>query len=60
MYCTGPRVRIAHNEVSVRHGDGIWKILLAPNPKSPWYNLMVFPDWRFQSPLSTIEPKAKK
>ncbi|KAJ2986631.1 hypothetical protein NUW58_g4933 [Xylaria curta] len=55
----GSFVRIAHNEVSVGHPDGIRKVLLAPNPKSPWYKLMAFPDWRFQSPLSTIEPKAK-
>ncbi|KAI0906806.1 cytochrome P450 [Ustulina deusta] len=55
----GPFVRIAHDEVSVGHPEGIRKVLLAPNPKSPWYKLMAFPDWRFQSPLSTIEPKAK-
>ncbi|KAI3319775.1 cytochrome P450 [Xylariaceae sp. AK1471] len=55
----GHFVRIAHNEVSVGHPDAIRKVLQAPNPKSPWYKLMAFPDWRYQSPLSTIEIKAK-
>ncbi len=30
---TGPFVRIAHDEVSVGHPEGIRKVLLAPNPK---------------------------
>lgn len=33
IQCTGPFVRIAHDEVSVDHPDGIRKVLLAPNPK---------------------------
>ncbi|RYC59107.1 hypothetical protein CHU98_g7099 [Xylaria longipes] len=55
----GHFVRIAHNEVSVSHPDAIRKVLLASNPKSPWYKLLAFPDWRFQNPLSTIDIKAK-
>ncbi|KAF9870671.1 Pisatin demethylase-like protein [Colletotrichum karsti] len=55
----GHFVRIAHNEVSVSHPDGIKKILLAPLHKGSWYKLLAIPDYRFQTPMSTTDPKKK-
>ncbi|KAK4159610.1 cytochrome P450 [Cladorrhinum sp. PSN259] len=55
----GPFIRLAHNEVSVSHPDGIRKILLAPLHKAPWYEMTAIPDYRFQTPMSTTDPKRK-
>ncbi|KUI53743.1 Pisatin demethylase [Cytospora mali] len=55
----GHFVRIAHNEVSVSHPDGIKKILLAPLEKAAWYKAMAIPDYRFQTPQSETDPKRK-
>ncbi|KAK0617794.1 benzoate 4-monooxygenase cytochrome P450 [Bombardia bombarda] len=55
----GHFVRIAHNEISVSHPEGIKRILLAPLTKAPWYKLLAIPDYRFQTPMSTTDPKKK-
>lgn len=52
-------MRIAPDEVSVQHPDGIKKILLAPLQKGYWYKALAIPDYRFQSPMSTLDPKKK-
>ncbi|ETS77916.1 hypothetical protein PFICI_09978 [Pestalotiopsis fici W106-1] len=55
----GHFVRVSYNEVSVSHPDAIKKILLAPLPKAPWYEVMQFPDWRWVNPMSVLDPKKK-
>ncbi|ORY69940.1 cytochrome P450 [Pseudomassariella vexata] len=55
----GHFVRIGPNEVSVTHPDAIKKLILTPQRKGYWYQIMRFPDWRFITPLSTTEPKEK-
>ncbi|ORY63884.1 cytochrome P450 [Pseudomassariella vexata] len=55
----GHFVRIAPNEVSVSHPDGPRLLLLAPLRKGNWYTLFALPDWRFQNPMSTLDPKEK-
>ncbi|KAK3988704.1 cytochrome P450 [Cladorrhinum sp. PSN332] len=55
----GPFIRLAHNEVSVSHPDGIRKVLLTPLRKAPWYEMAAIPDYRFQTPMSTTDPKKK-
>ncbi|KAH9906240.1 cytochrome P450 [Xylariomycetidae sp. FL2044] len=55
----GQYVRISHDEVSISHPDVVKQILINPLRKAPWYKLLAFPDWRFQTPLSTLDPKAK-
>ncbi|KXX73194.1 Pisatin demethylase [Madurella mycetomatis] len=55
----GHFIRLAHNEVSVSHPEGIKKILLAPLPKADWYKTAAIPDYRFQTPMSTTDPKRK-
>ncbi|VUC31721.1 unnamed protein product [Clonostachys rosea] len=55
----GPFVRIAPDEVSVSHPEGIKKILLAPLHKGYWYKALAIPDYRFQTPMSTTDPKKK-
>ncbi|KAH7635927.1 hypothetical protein B0T09DRAFT_317641 [Sordaria sp. MPI-SDFR-AT-0083] len=52
-------VRIAHNEVSVSHPDRIKNILLAPLHKANWYKFLSIPDYRYQTPMSTTDPKKK-
>lgn len=55
----GPFVRLANNEVSVSHPDAIRKVLLAPLTKGDMYKMSTFPDWRYQNPMSTVDPKRK-
>jgi hypothetical protein len=45
--------------VSVSHPEAIKKILLAQLTKGDWYKLMAIPDYRFQTPMSTVDPKRK-
>lgn len=52
-------MRIAPDEVSVGHSEGIKKILLAPLHKGYWYKALAIPDYRFQTPMSTTDPKKK-
>lgn len=52
-------VRIAHNEVSVSHPDVIKKILITPLHKASWYKFLFIPDYRYQTPMSTTDPKKK-
>ncbi|KAF2679667.1 cytochrome P450 [Lentithecium fluviatile CBS 122367] len=53
----GHFVRISHEEVSVCHPDAIRQILLNPLHKSEWYSVVALPDQRFQTPMSTLDPK---
>ncbi|KAF4974568.1 hypothetical protein FZEAL_8540 [Fusarium zealandicum] len=55
----GHFVRMSYDEVSVSHPDAIKKVLLAPNHKANWYKIHALPDYRFQSPMSTTDPKKK-
>ncbi|KAK4247263.1 cytochrome P450 [Corynascus novoguineensis] len=55
----GHFVRIAHNEVSVSHPDGIKQILLQPLWKAKWYELLQLPDYRYKPPMATLDPKKK-
>nr|CDP30831.1 Putative Cytochrome P450 [Podospora anserina S mat+] len=56
----GHFVRLAHNEVSVSHPDAIKKILGNSHlRKGPWYRMTAIPDYRFQSPMATTDPKKK-
>ncbi|KAH9995211.1 cytochrome P450 [Xylariaceae sp. FL0662B] len=55
----GHFVRIAHDEVSVSHPDGIKKLYLSPVPKSYWYAGITAADYRFVAPFSITNPKAK-
>ncbi|KAL4981317.1 cytochrome P450 [Aspergillus falconensis] len=55
----GPFVRIAHDEVSVCHPDAIRALLLNPIPKAPWYKVLALPDRRFQTPMSTVDPRRR-
>ncbi|KAI1848539.1 hypothetical protein JX265_013787 [Neoarthrinium moseri] len=55
----GHFVRIAHNEVSVSHPEGIKKLLVEPVRKAPWYGAMQFPDWRWENPMAELDPKKK-
>ncbi|WXC50872.1 hypothetical protein QX201_010574 [Fusarium graminearum] len=58
-YPTGHLVRVSYDEVSVSHPDAVSKILLPPLPKGNWYKIHALPDYRFQSPMSTTDPKRK-
>lgn len=55
----GPFVRIAPDEVSVSHPDAPKQLLLNTLHKGYWYQVAAVPDWRFQTPLSTTNPKEK-
>ncbi|KAH9886115.1 cytochrome P450 [Xylariomycetidae sp. FL2044] len=55
----GHFVRMAPNEVSVTHPDGVGKILLQPMKKGTFYDISAIPDWRYQTPMSTRDPKEK-
>ncbi|KAK3906033.1 cytochrome P450 [Staphylotrichum tortipilum] len=55
----GHFVRIAHNEISVSHPDGIKQILLQPLWKAKWYELLQLPDYRYKAPMSTLDPRKK-
>ncbi|ETS80355.1 hypothetical protein PFICI_07884 [Pestalotiopsis fici W106-1] len=55
----GHFVRIAPNEVSTTHPEVIKKMILTPQLKGHWYKMMRFPDWRFRTAFSVLEPKAK-
>ncbi|KAH8203538.1 hypothetical protein TruAng_002286 [Truncatella angustata] len=55
----GQFVRIAPNEVSIAHPEAIKKLILTPQFKGHWYKMMRFPDWRFRSTMSILEPKEK-
>lgn len=55
----GPFVRIAPDEVSVSHPDAPKQLLLNTLHKGYWYDVAAVPDWRFQTPLSTTNPKEK-
>ncbi|KAK2471841.1 hypothetical protein H9L39_16524 [Fusarium oxysporum f. sp. albedinis] len=56
----GQFVRIAPNEVSVCHPDGSTLLLRANLHKGDWYSVTAVPDYRFQNPMSTTNPKMKK
>ncbi|KAF3001003.1 hypothetical protein E8E14_001021 [Neopestalotiopsis sp. 37M] len=55
----GQFVRIAPNEVSTTHPEVIKKLILTPQLKGHWYKMMRFPDWRFRTAMSVLEPKGK-
>ncbi|KAI1879725.1 hypothetical protein JX265_002679 [Neoarthrinium moseri] len=55
----GHFVRIAPNEVSVTHPEVIKKMILTPQLKGHWYKMMRFPDWRFRTAMSVLDPKDK-
>lgn len=55
----GHFVRLANNEVSVSHPDAVRRVLLAPLKKGDMYKMSTFPDWRYQNPMSTVDPKRK-
>lgn len=55
----GHFVRLANNEVSVSHPDAIRRVLLAPLKKGDMYQMSTFPDWRYQNPMSIVDPKRK-
>ncbi|KAI1073369.1 cytochrome P450 [Whalleya microplaca] len=55
----GHFVRIAPNEVSVSHPNGVKALYLAPLSKGDWYGIFVFPDWRFPAAISIRDPKQK-
>ncbi|CEI63369.1 hypothetical protein FVEN_g102 [Fusarium venenatum] len=55
----GHFVRVSYDEISVSHPDAIRKILLSPLHKGNWYKIHALPDYRFQSPMSTTDPKKK-
>lgn len=55
----GPFVRIAPDEVSVSHPDAPKQLLLNTLHKGYWYDVAAVPDWRYQTPLSTTNPKEK-
>ncbi|KAH8653524.1 cytochrome P450 [Xylariales sp. PMI_506] len=52
-------IRMAPNEVSTTHPDAVKKLLLQPIRKGMFYNIAAIPDWRFQTPMSTLDPKEK-
>ncbi|KXJ96464.1 cytochrome P450 [Microdochium bolleyi] len=52
-------VRVAHNEVSVCHPDAVKTLYLNPTKKGDWYQIFVFPDWRYPAPVSVQDPKEK-
>ncbi|KAI1335084.1 cytochrome P450 [Xylariaceae sp. FL0016] len=55
----GHFVRITPNEVSVTHPDGVKKIMLQPMQKGVFYGISAIPDWRYQTPMSSRDPKVK-
>ena len=55
----GPFIRVAPNEVSVSHPDGVRKVLLQPMRKGVFYSATSLPDWRFQTPMSARDPHDK-
>ncbi|KAK8084910.1 cytochrome p450 [Apiospora hydei] len=55
----GHFVRMAHNEVSVSHPNAIKALLLTALPKGQWYAIVSFPDYRFYTPFSLLDPKDK-
>ncbi|CAF3544258.1 unnamed protein product [Fusarium graminearum] len=60
----GHFVRVSYDEVSVSHPDAISNILLSPLHKltlleGNWYKIHALPGYRFQSPMSTTDPKRK-
>ncbi|KAI1846989.1 hypothetical protein JX265_006814 [Neoarthrinium moseri] len=52
-------VRMAPNEVSITHPSGVKALLLATLPKGDWYRIVCFPDYRFSTPFSMVDPKEK-
>ncbi|KAG6366701.1 hypothetical protein INS49_000880 [Diaporthe citri] len=55
----GHFVRMAPNEVSVNHPDAVKALLLTTLPKGDWYKIVCFPDYRFSTPFSMLDPKDK-
>lgn len=55
----GHFVRLAPDEVSVAHPDAVRKLFLAPLTKGYWYAGFTIPDWRYVSPMSIVDPRAK-
>lgn len=55
----GNFVRMAPNEVSVNHPDAVKALLLTTLPKGDWYKIVCFPDYRFSTPFSMLDPKDK-
>ncbi|KAH9905052.1 cytochrome P450 [Xylariomycetidae sp. FL2044] len=55
----GPFVRVAHNEVSMRHPEAPKALYLNSLAKGDWYGIFVFPDWRYPSAISVQDPKKK-
>ncbi|KAK3310492.1 cytochrome P450 [Chaetomium strumarium] len=58
-FCLGHFVRIAHNEVSVSHPDGVKQLLLHPLWKAKWYEISQLPDYRYKSAMSALDPRKK-
>ncbi|RYP51953.1 hypothetical protein DL768_002829 [Monosporascus sp. mg162] len=56
----GHFVRMAHNEVSISHPDGIRRVLMCAFPKGDWYRIVSFPDYTFKAPFSMVDPKEAK
>ncbi|TLD04982.1 uncharacterized protein PgNI_10028, partial [Pyricularia grisea] len=52
-------VRVAPDEVSISHPDAVRKVFLAPLTKGYWYAGFTIPDWRYVSPMSILDPRAK-
>ncbi|KAL1959106.1 hypothetical protein VTO42DRAFT_2893 [Malbranchea cinnamomea] len=52
----GTFVRIADNEVSVRHPDALKLILQANLRKPVWYEIFSFPDYRYVNQMSECDP----
>ncbi|KAH8898560.1 cytochrome P450 [Thozetella sp. PMI_491] len=55
----GHFVRVAPEEVSVSHPSGVKTLLIATLPKGNWYRIARFPDYRFNTPFSMLDPKDK-
>ncbi|KAF7535376.1 hypothetical protein G7054_g5423 [Neopestalotiopsis clavispora] len=55
----GHFVRIAPNEISVSHPNGPRSLLLTPQRKADWYRVFTVPDYRFETPMSALDPKEK-
>ncbi|KAK7743306.1 Ras-related protein Rab-4A [Diatrype stigma] len=56
----GHFVRLAHDEVSVSHPDGIRRVLLTTLPKGNWYRISSLPDYTHKAPFSMVDPREAK
>ncbi|KAI1871018.1 hypothetical protein JX265_006058 [Neoarthrinium moseri] len=55
----GPFVRIAPDEVSVTHPEGVRKLLIDPLRKGYWYETLTFPDSTYRPAISIVDVKEK-